>query len=177
MVETTFALYTSTRFDLTTKQTGLVLSYAGLLTVIMTLFGIPSLTCRMSEHNVLIAGSAILAVSLLGIAAAPNMKLFLAAITLLAVGRALFRTSTDAVVTKCALPEDNGAVSGASDAAQSACRVLAPALAGGMMQYVGPSAPAAVGGGVAAVGTILLHYAMIWAVQEREREDAAAKKD
>ena len=44
MVETTFALYTSHRFDLSTKQTGMVLSYAGLLTVITTLFGIPNLT-------------------------------------------------------------------------------------------------------------------------------------
>ena len=135
----------------------------------------------MSEHSVLVIGSAILAASLFCIAAAPTMKLFLAAITLLAVGRALFRTSTDAVVTKCALPEDNGAVSGASDSAQSFCRVVAPALAGTMMGAVGPAAPAAVGGAMAVVGTVLLHYAMKWAVAARQGEDevgaAANKKD
>ena len=102
------------------------------------------------------------------------MRLFLVAITVLAVGRALFRTSTDVVVTKCALPEDNGAVSGASDSAQSLCRVVAPMVAGLLMEGLGAAAPAAIGAVVGGVGTVALHFAMTWAVHPTS--DVATKK-
>jgi len=166
MVETTFAIYTTQRFNLAAKQTGLVLSYAGLLTVLMQLVAIPRMHGLMSEHSMLIAGASTLAVALGCIAAAGTMPLFLAAIAILAIGRALFRTATDTVITKCALPEDNGAVSGASDAAESVCRVIAPAVGGFLMQWYGSTAPA-LGGAIAALaGTLALHLALRWAVSD-----------
>ena len=120
----------------------------------------------------LILGALFLALALACIAAAPTMRLFLVAIAILAVGRALFRTATDAVVTKCALPEDTGAVSGASDSAQSFCRVIAPALAGGLMEWSGSAAPAAVGAVLATIGAFTLHMAMNWAVHGPSLDEA-----
>jgi len=165
MVETTFALYTQQRFDLQAKHTGLVLSYAGLLSVLVQLLLVPRLAKKVSESTALVGGVGLMSFSLVVVASSSSVLVFLASMAPLAIGRALFRTYSETVITKCALPEDNGSVSGASDAAESCCRVIAPALGGTLMQWHGVAAPAAAGAIATAVGAGLLHLALMWALK------------
>merc|ERR1712086_1164250 len=79
------------------------------------------------------------------VALAPNLKAFLGAIAILSLGRAIFRTVCDTIITQAAASEDIGVVSGIADGCDSACRVVSPLVGGFLIEWYGVTAPPAAG--------------------------------
>jgi predicted MFS family arabinose efflux permease len=162
LMEFSFSLYTSERFELSHKANGFVLGYAGLVAVIAQMGVVTSLKQRFSERLLVIIGAALLSFSLLGIAAASTLTVFLVAVAFLSLGRAIFRTVCDAVVLQAVDPEDFGSISGACDAVDSGCRVSAPLIGGLLIEWYGVASPPCLGGVLIIFGIIIIQTQIQW---------------
>eukprot|EP00658_Telonema_sp_P-2_P037937 TRINITY_DN27271_c0_g1_i2.p1 TRINITY_DN27271_c0_g1~~TRINITY_DN27271_c0_g1_i2.p1 ORF type:complete len:471 (-),score=84.38 TRINITY_DN27271_c0_g1_i2:150-1562(-) len=162
LLEFSFALYTSQRFGLEPKANGFVLAYAGIVAVVSQMGVVTWLTRRFSGDRLVVGGAAVLAVSLVGIALASNLYVFLGAIAILSLGRAIFRTVCDTIITQAAASEDVGVVSGIADGCDSGCRVVSPLLGGILIEWYGVAAPPAAGAVMIAVAIVLMQIKVKW---------------
>ncbi len=140
-----FALYTQYRFGLTDRTTSYILTYVGVLVVLVQGVLVGWLTDRFPEKRIIVTGIAILAVSLLGWAIVPNVPLMLVVLTFLPLSGGTLNTVTNSVLTKAVRSEDIGGVLGLSTSLDSLTRVLAPALGGFLLGNLGPWAIGASG--------------------------------
>jgi len=139
--QTIFTHYAQYRFGLGSQQTGYILAYVGLLSVITQGFVIGRLAKRFSENNLLFAGCAMLAVSFLGWAFAPSIPLLLVIMIPIALSGGILNTVINSAITKAVVPVEIGGMLGLSASLESLTRVIAPSLAGVLLQVVGPAAP------------------------------------
>ena len=139
--QTIFTLYAQYRFGLGSQQTGYILAYVGLLSVITQGFVIGRLAKRFSENNLLFAGCAMLAVSFLGWAFTPSIPLLLVIMIPIALSGGILNTVINSAITKAVVPVEIGGMLGLSASLESLTRVIAPSLAGVLLQVVGPAAP------------------------------------
>ena len=164
MMQTSFALYTQEVFALDAKKTGYVLALAGVVNVLAHSAIVPRLArgcCGTTagagrEYPVMVFGALLSALSLVALGAAPSATLFVAAIAPLSLGSALYKTAVTAILTQSVPPHDAGRLSGAVDAMNSVCRVVAPAIGGLLMEYAFDAAPFVLGGACSAVGALAL---------------------
>ena len=139
--QTIFSLYALTRFNLTAAQTGYVLTYVGVLSVITQGFLVGRLTSRVRE-DVLIAGSVIvMALCLLGWALAPSVVVLLVILAPTSLSGGLLNTLLSSTLTKAVAPQEIGGILGISASIDSLTRVFAPALGGVLLSSLGTWAP------------------------------------
>lgn len=141
MLQSMFALFGLQRFGLNAQQTGYVLAYVGVLSVITQGALIGPLTRRFSENTLTLAAIAIMAVSLLGWALTPNIPLLLAVLAPVAVSGGVLNTTLRSSVTKKVSREEIGGILGIQSAVESSTRVIAPALGGLLLGQLGTAAP------------------------------------
>ncbi len=140
-----FALYAQYRLGLTAQTTGFVLAYVGVLSVLVQGFAIGKLTARFSETQLIFAGSLIMAVSLLGWAAAPNLAVLLVIMAPLSFAGGTLSTVLSSTLTKAVYPEEIGGVLGLAASVDSLTRVIAPSAGGFLLQALGAWAPGVFG--------------------------------
>jgi DHA1 family tetracycline resistance protein-like MFS transporter len=139
--QTIFALYALTRFSLTAAQTGYVLTYVGVLSVITQGFLVGRLSKRVREDTLIFACVALMGLSLLGWALAPSVLVLLIVIAPTAFSGGLLNTILSSTLTKAVEPQEIGGILGLSTSVESATRILAPILGGALLQQVGTWAP------------------------------------
>ncbi|MBN1178417.1 MAG: MFS transporter, partial [Anaerolineae bacterium] len=127
-----FSLYTLYRLQLTDQSTSYVLTYVGMLSVLVQGFAIGWLTRRFEERRLIFAASALMGVALLAWAIVPNVPLLLVVLAPLSLAGSVLNTITNSAVTKSIYPEEIGGAMGLSAALDSLTRVIAP-LAGGLL--------------------------------------------
>jgi DHA1 family tetracycline resistance protein-like MFS transporter len=145
MFTTNFALYTQYRFGLTDQATGYILTYVGVLVVLVQGVLVGWLTDRYPEKKLIVAGVALLAVGLLGWALVPNVPLMLVVLALLPLSGGTLNTVTNSALTKAVRREDIGGTLGLSQSLDSLTRILAPVLGGVLIGEVGAWAVGATG--------------------------------
>jgi DHA1 family tetracycline resistance protein-like MFS transporter len=139
--QTIFALYALTRFSLTAAQTGYVLTYVGVLSVITQGFLVGRLSKRVREDTLIFACVALMGLSLLGWALAPSVLVLLIVMAPTAFSGGLLNTILSSTLTKAVEPQEIGGILGLSTSVESATRILAPILGGALLQQVGTWAP------------------------------------
>jgi DHA1 family tetracycline resistance protein-like MFS transporter len=137
MFTTNFALYTQYRFGLTDQVTGYILTYVGVLVVLVQGVLVGWLTDRFPEKKIIVAGVGLLAIALLGWALVPTVPLMLAVLALLPVSGGTLNTVTNSALTKAVHKEDIGGTLGLSQSLDSLTRILAPAIGGLLIGQVG----------------------------------------
>jgi DHA1 family tetracycline resistance protein-like MFS transporter len=139
--QTVFALYVLARFQLSSAQTGFILAYVGVLSVLVQGVMVGRLTRRFEESTLIYAAVVLMGVSLLGWAAAPSVPVLLAVLAPTAVAGGVLNTVINSALTKVVRPVEIGGTLGLSSALESLTRVIAPALGGALLQTWGPAAP------------------------------------
>jgi DHA1 family tetracycline resistance protein-like MFS transporter len=140
-METTFALWANSRFGWGPEQVGWVFFYVGILLAALQGGLIGRLAQRFGEARLVIAGSAIIGLGLLGLAFAASLWEVLLVTGLLAVGMGLLNPSVTSLISREAGAEERGGVMGVSQSASSLARILGPAVAGAVFSLWGRSAP------------------------------------
>lgn len=125
-----FALYALERFNLGAQQTGFVLAYVGVLSVITQGFAIGRLTARFAETRLILFSTALMGVGLLGWALAPNVPVFLVFLAPTAVAGGILNTVINSSISKLVPPHEIGGILGLSASIEAATRVIAPSLGG-----------------------------------------------
>ncbi|MFN8410787.1 MAG: MFS transporter [Anaerolineales bacterium] len=143
--QTIFSLYALAKFNLTARDTGFVLTYVGVLSVIVQGFLVGRLTTRFREDLLITASVILMAVSLLGWALAPSLIWLYIIMTPTALSGGLLNTLLSSTLTKAVAPQEIGGILGLSAAVESATRIIAPLLGGVLLQQIGTWAPGAFG--------------------------------
>ena len=141
-----FALYTQYRLGLSDRATSYILTYVGLLVVLVQGLAIGRLTRRFRETWLVLGAAILMAPSLLAWAVVPNVPLLLVILAPLALGGGVLNTVISSLVTKSVYPDEVGGALGLSASLEALTRVLAPALGGVLIQQLGASSLGVVGG-------------------------------
>jgi DHA1 family tetracycline resistance protein-like MFS transporter len=176
--QTIFSLYALAKFNLSAAQTGYVLTYVGVLSVIVQGFLVGRLTNHFREDVLIITSVALMAVSLVGWALAPSVLWLLIILTPTAISGGLLNTLLSSTLTKAVEPQEIGGILGLSSSIESSTRIIAPILGGAFLQQIGNWAPGTFGAIVMLGVTIFVwftiynHPAMI-AIADARDDDAS----
>ena len=138
MFTANFALYTRYRFGLTDRATSYILTYVGVLVVLVQGFLVGWLAERFPEKKIIVAGVGVLAAALLGWALAPSVGFMLAVLALLPLSGGTLNTVTNSALTKAVREEDIGGALGLSTSLDSLTQILAPLVGGFLIDELGP---------------------------------------
>jgi DHA1 family tetracycline resistance protein-like MFS transporter len=139
--QTIFSLYALTRFNLTAAQTGYVLTYVGLLSVITQGFLVGRLTNRIREDYLIVGSVAVMSACLLGWAFAPSVAMLLVVLAPTSLAGGLLNVVLSSTLTKAVAPQEIGGILGISASIDSLTRVFAPAIGGVLLASLGTWAP------------------------------------
>ena len=139
--ESIFSLYALRRFDLTVGQTGLVLTYVGVITVIVQGVLMQKITKRFPEKQLIIGSVALMAVSLLGWGLAPSVPFLLFILAPVSIAGGVLTTIIPSTLSKSVEEEDIGEILGVSASTESLTRVIAPSLGGFLLGKYGTEIP------------------------------------
>jgi DHA1 family tetracycline resistance protein-like MFS transporter len=131
-----FSLWAAQALHLPAWQTGLVLGYVGVLSVLIQLVAIGQLTKRFSDAQLIVWGSGLAAISLAAWGFSPNVWVLLAILPPLSLGMAVANTIVGSALTKSVYPDEVGGVIGLSTSTGSLMRIPAPFVAGALLQAV-----------------------------------------
>jgi DHA1 family tetracycline resistance protein-like MFS transporter len=144
MFQTIFALYAQSKLGLTAQSTGFVLTYVGVLAVLVQGVGVGWLTSRYPERWIIFVSTAVLAISLLGWAFVPSVWVLLVVLAPLAAATGTLNTVLSSALSKAVYPEEVGGTLGLSASLESLTRVVSPSAGGLLLQQVGTWAPGVV---------------------------------
>jgi len=143
--QTIFALYALRRFNLGATQTGLILTYVGVLAVIVQAGIVGRLSQRFRDDLLIVVSVAIMALSLLGWSLTPSVPVLLIVLAPTAFAGGVLNTVLSSALTKAVEPQEVGGILGLSASIESATRVIAPTLGGILLEYLGSWSPGAFG--------------------------------
>lgn len=134
---TNFALYTQYRFALADRATSYILTYVGVIVVLVQGVVVGWLTDRLPENRIIFGGVALLTVALLAWAIVPTVPLMLVTLAFLPLSGGVLNTVTNSALTKAVAAEDVGGTLGLSTSLDSLTRVVAPAIGGFLLDQLG----------------------------------------
>ncbi len=155
LFETVFSLFVRERLGLDARTTSFVLTYVGILVVLVQGVGIRLLVRRFTDKQLVFGGSALLALSLLAWAFSPSLGVLLVVLAPLALASGVLRVAVNTALTRSVWPEEVGGTLGLSAALSSLTRVVAPTVGGFLLGQVGAPAPGVLG---ALLMTWLVYY-------------------
>jgi MFS transporter, DHA1 family, tetracycline resistance protein len=159
--QTIFSLYALAKFNLTARDTGFVLTYVGVLSVIVQGFLVGRLTSRFREDVLITVSVVLMGISLLGWALAPSLLWLYVIMTPTALSGGLLNTLLSSTLTKAVAPQEIGGILGLSAAVESSTRIIAPLLGGVLLQQIGTWAPGTFGA-VVMVGVSIYVFIKIY---------------
>ena len=131
-METTFAFLGRDRFGFDNLRFGLVLTYVGVIMIIVQGALIGRLTGRFEVRWIAVAGSLLMAVALAALPFAGALPTVLGALGLLAAGQGLVVPGLSTLTSQIAAAERQGSVLGFSQSIAASARVIGPLVAGGL---------------------------------------------
>ncbi len=156
-----FALYAQYRLELDSSQTGFILAYVGLLSVLVQGLAIGRLTKRYAENHLMLAAVALLSVSLLGWALAPNVAVLFVILAPLSLASGVLNTVLNSAITKSVYPEEVGGALGVAASVESLTRVIGPSLGGFVLGALGTWSPGVIGALILAVLVIYVWQRLV----------------
>ncbi len=132
-----FALYTQNRLNLSDQATSYILTYVGVLVVLVQGLAIGRLTARFDETRLILGAALLMVPSLFAWAIIGSVPLLLVVLAPLALGGGVLNTVISSLITKSVRGDEVGGALGLSASLESLTRVLAPALGGLLIQGLG----------------------------------------
>jgi DHA1 family tetracycline resistance protein-like MFS transporter len=145
MLQTVFGLYALRRFALGAESTGLILTYVGILSVIVQGFLVGRLSRKFGEMRLIVMSVALMAASLGAWALVASIPALIIVLAPIALAGGILNTVINSAITQAVTPVEVGGALGLAGALESATRVLAPTLAGALLGSLGTWAPGAFG--------------------------------
>ena len=153
-LESTYALWTERAHEWGPRETGYFFAYIGVLLVLIQGGLVRVLVKRFDEATCAPAGTVAMAIGIGMIPWCDTVWLVYVSGALIALGFGLGNPMLNALISKGTPGDIQGAVLGASQSAQSLCRILGPITAGALFSTFGRDMPYYVGGAIMVVATI-----------------------
>lgn len=143
--ETIFPLWAHYQIGLSPMELGLLITYTASIIAAIQLFGIGKLARRFGELAMVQVALVSFGIGWLLLVLAPNISMVVVAMTVAAVGSALFQTCLQAMISHRAGPQERGLVLGVYQSASSASRFIGQAGSGTLYGQLGMNAPFLIG--------------------------------
>jgi len=147
MFQTSFALFASARFGFDVQQTALVLTYVGVLSVIMQLVVVKRVVKRLGENRSIMVTMASLALGLVLMAAVQNPWMLIVVMPILSFGGGVTSPVLTSLISKSVDRAEVGGMLGISTSVDSLSRVAAPILGNALLAF-GSGLPSLVGAAI-----------------------------
>ena len=144
-LQTIFSLYALNKFNLTATQTGYVLTYVGVLSVITQGFLVGRIANKFRDDIIIVVSVGVMAVTLLGWALAPSLWILLLIMAPNSMAGGILNTLLSSTLTKAVAPQEIGGILGLSASVESSTRIIAPIVGGALLQQLGTWAPGVFG--------------------------------
>jgi MFS transporter, DHA1 family, tetracycline resistance protein len=155
--QTIFSLYALRRFNLEAQQTGYILTYVGVLSVIVQGGLVGKLSERFRDDYLIITSVGIMALSLLGWAFVPSVTMLLVVLAPIAFAGGILNTVISSALTKTVQPQEIGGILGLAASIESLTRVIAPTLGGFLLEKLGFWSP-----GVFSALVLTVLFVYVW---------------
>jgi DHA1 family tetracycline resistance protein-like MFS transporter len=155
-MEVIFAIYLKALFGLDAQHAGGLLALMGVIMVGIQGGAIGKLAKRFGEVKLIIFGTAICSVALIGFGSVAALSSVIVALCLLALGHGILHPSLSSLASKGAAADRRGATMGVFQSAGSLARVAGPPCAGILYDRINPSAPFFSGAVVLAVAFVII---------------------
>ncbi len=155
--QTIFSLYALRRFNLEAQQTGYILTYVGVLSVIVQGGLVGKLSERYRDDYLIITSVGIMAFSLLGWAFVPSVTMLLVVLAPIAFAGGILNTVISSALTKAVQPQEIGGILGLAASIESLTRVIAPTLGGLLLERLGYWSP-----GVLSALVLAVLFVYVW---------------
>jgi len=167
--QTMFSLFTQQKLGFSAQATSYVLTYVGVLVVLVQGGGIRWLSTRFSDKQLIFGGAILLTGGLLGWAFSNSLVGLLIALAPLALASGMLRVSTNSALTKSVAQSEVGGILGLSAAMNSFTQVIAPLIGSFLLAQISPAAPGVVGA-LLMVGVALITWSRILPVPDLDCE-------
>ncbi len=137
LFQSNFTLFVKARWELTAENTSFILTYVGILSVIIQGFAIGMLTRRFGERKLVVAGLIGLAITLTAWAIVPSVGWLLVVLAPLALASGVLGVMLTSQLTQSVTKEEVGGTLGLSSASQNLAQIFAPGMGGWLLDYVG----------------------------------------
>ena len=139
--QTIFSLYVLRRFNLDAQQTGFILTYVGVLSVIVQGFLVGKLNERFPDPILILSSTILMGLSLLAWSFAPSVPVLLIILAPIALSGGILNTILSSALTKTVQAQEIGGILGLSSSIESLTRVIAPTLGGVLLDQFGTGSP------------------------------------
>ncbi|MCU0520935.1 MAG: MFS transporter [Anaerolineae bacterium] len=146
LFQSNFALFTKERLGLEAQSTAFVLTYVGLLSVLVQGVAIGRLTDRFNERPLIMMSAMVLAASLPLWAFVPNVLSLLVILAPIALAAGVLNVVLTSQLTKSVYRDEVGGTLGLSASLQTLAQIVAPGLGGLLLDLVGPWSVGLLGG-------------------------------
>lgn len=167
--QTMFSLFTQKKLGFSAQATSYVLTYVGILVVLVQGGGIRWLSKKFSDQQLIFSGAILLTGGLLGWAFSNSLAVLLIALAPLALASGMLRVSTNSALTKSVQQTEVGGILGLSASMNSFTAVIAPLIGSFLLGQISPAAPG-IAGALLMVGAALLIWKQILPVPLGECE-------
>lgn len=138
LFQSNFSLYAKEVLKLSVQNTGLVLTYVGLLSVIVQGFAIGKLTKKFKERTLITASIVALAITLFIWGFTRQIWVLLIILAPIALGAGILNTLLSSQLTKAVYKEDVGGTLGLSSSIQTVAQITTPGMGGLILSTLGP---------------------------------------
>ncbi len=145
MFQSIFALYAQYKLGLDVRGTAYVLTYVGVLSVIVQGFAVGRLAKRFDEKRLILISLVLMTLSLAAWAVTPNVWVMLVVMAPLSFAGGTLNTVLNSALSKSVYPEEIGGTLGISASIESLTRVISPSAGGFLLGQVGTWAPGVAG--------------------------------
>jgi len=167
LFQSNFTLFVKTRWGLTAENTSFILTYVGILSVIVQGFAIGMLTRRFGERKLMMAGLTGLAITLIAWAVVPGVGWLLVVLAPLALASGILGVMLTSQLTQSVTKEEVGGTLGLSSASQNLAQIVAPAMGGWLLDSVGTWSVGVLAG-LIMTGALVFAQRRVLAVPESE---------
>lgn len=159
LFQTIFSLYALERFKLQAQDTGYILAYVGVISVLTQGVFIGKLTRRFSEIQLMFISIFVMAISLLAWGLAPNILTLMISLLPIAISGGLLNTVINSALSKSVSSDETGGILGLSASLESLTRVIAPSLGTLLLQIASRTYGIFIG---TAIPGFLASFLLIW---------------
>lgn len=138
LFQSNFSLYAKEVLKLSVQNTGLVLTYVGVLSVLVQGFAIGKLTKRFKERSLITTSIVLLAVTLLIWGFTRQIWLLLVILAPIALSAGILNTLITSQITKAVYKEDVGGTLGLTSSMQTLAQIITPGMGGLILSSLGP---------------------------------------
>jgi len=145
LFQSNFSLWAKTRLQFSAQTTAYVLTYVGILAILVQGLAIGRLTKRFRERMLIAVGTVVMAIALLAWGLTPNLLALLFVLAPIALAAGVLNTVLSSQLTKAVRPEEVGGILGLSQSLQTLAQIVAPASGGLLLDRAGTWAPGVLG--------------------------------